>query len=316
VLSLQGRDCKNPLVSVCIPTHDDVAVVANALRSALLQDYAPLDILVIDNHSTDGTWEAITDFAAKEPRVRTMRNRENIGMARNFNACISAAGGEYVLILCADDVLEHGCVELLASALQEHPRAAFAACGRYFTDMSLRKRQMRRARSRKEEVGSDQLLRECFVRGNRIGEPSAVMFRRSAGLRGFNPEYSQAIDLEMWFHLLKNGSAVLLPEPRCLIRQHAEQTTQSNIRSGRIVSDKQRLFRQYAAGIEAALTPMEKLSWDVRLVSSVARSRAAGAHVESGAIAELFYPRTSLRLLLPLIGLAWKLCNVFPLYRR
>ncbi len=304
-----------PLVSVCIPAYNDSAVVVDALRSAILQDYAPLEIVVVDNHSTDGTWETVTAIASGDSRVRVLRNSENIGMARNFNACIAAAGGEYVLILCADDLLEVGAVELLASALQEHPRAVFSACGRYFTDISLRKRQLRRARSRKEEVGSEQLLRECFARGNRIGEPSAVMFRRVAGLRGFHPDYSQAIDLEMWFHLLKSGSAALLPDPRCLIRQHAEQTTQSNIRSGRIVRDKQLLFRQYSARLEPILTLFDKIAWDARMASSVARTRAGGGTIEVGTLAELFYPKFFSLLLYPVIALGWRLRDAFPDYR-
>lgn len=304
-----------PLVSVCIPTHNDSGVVADAIRSAMRQDYSPLEILVVDNHSTDGTWDLVTELIAGDRRVRAMRNAADIGMARNFSACIQAACGEYVLILCADDALQDACVDLLASALGEHPNAVLAACGRTFTDPSLRPRRAYRARARKEEVDSASMLRECFVHGNRIGEPSAVMFRRRAAARGFDAAYSQAVDLEMWFHLLASGSAVLLPEQGCLIRQHPHQTTRANIRSGRIVRDKQLLFRRYAAGISLGLTPFDKLAWDARMASSLARSGIAGATVDCGPLIELFYPKLFRMLIYPLVGSAWRLRSAFPVQR-
>src|SRR5438477_1259628 len=91
-----------PSVSICIPTFNDAAVVGDALRSALRQEYPRLEIIVIDNNSTDQTGEVVAGIAAGDNRFRYSRNSENIGMARNFNACIAAAIGEYVLILCAD----------------------------------------------------------------------------------------------------------------------------------------------------------------------------------------------------------------------
>ena len=296
----------NPLVSVCIPTHDDAPVVGDALRSAMRQEYSPLEILVVDNYSSDTTWPRVQGIARGDARVRLMRNPENIGMARNFNACIQSATGEYLLILCADDAMKEGCVALLAGALREHPSAVMAACGRTFTDQNLRPVRVRRSRSRKEVVEQAEMLRECFAHGNQIGEPSAVMFRRAAALRGFDSDYSQAIDLEMWFHLLEHGAVVLLPETMSLIRQHGDQTTQMNIPSGRIVKDKQRLFRRYAARAARGLTFLEKLAWDSRMASSVARTKVAGGRIEVADLSELFYSAIFLWLLLPLAELGWR----------
>ena len=298
---------RRPLVSVCIPTHDDSGVVADALRSALRQAYSPLEILVVDNDSSDGTWEIVNALAAGDRRVRTLRNAENIGMARNFNACISKARGDFVLLLCADDALEEGCVELLASALMDHPRAVLSACGRILADPTLNQIGIANARKRNEEVDSTRLRGECFAKGNQIGEPSSVMFRRNAASRGFNPDYSQAIDLEMWFHLLESGTAILLPDLKSRIRIHGAQTTQGNIRSGRIVRDKQLLFRQYARRLEANLTFLEKLEWDTRLASSVARTRSAGGQVDVENIDELFFKRVFQWLLCPIAILVWRL---------
>lgn len=303
-----------PVVSICIPTHNDSTVVQDALRSALLQTYTPLEIVIVDNHSADETWRIVTAMAERDSRVRCVRNVEDIGMARNFSACIRAAHGDYVLILCSDDVLRDGCVALLAAALDGYPDAVLAACGRTRTDQSLRPERVLRARLEKEEVRAADLLRECFIHGNRIGEPSAVMFRRLSAHRGFNADYSQALDLEMWFHLLGQGTAVLLPESLCYIRQHADQITRANILSGRIVADKRLLFRQYARTVEPSLALWEKLIWDARMASSAARASAAGGVVDVAEIAEIFCRIPFLYLFLPLARIAWRVRSLFTVF--
>ncbi len=286
------------LVSIGIPTRNHAAVLADAIRSARAQRYPALEILVLDNASTDDTQRVVVESAAGDPRLRYVRNPQNLSMAGNFSACVSMAKGELVLILCDDDVLEPGCVAALAAALADAPAAVLAACGRIIADAELRPLRVLHARARPERVAGPQLMRECFAWGNRIGEPSAVMFRRSAGARGFSADYSQLVDLEMWFHLLASGPAVLLPDPLCRIRQHGAQTTAANIRSARLVEDKQRFFRQVAPALAPSLSLLEKLAWDARMASSVARVRLAGG-TAGLPLAEVFHPALFRSLLVP-----------------
>ena len=86
------------------------------------------------------------------------------------------------------------------------------------------------------------MLAECFFLGNRIGEPTAVMFRRADSSQGFSLEYNQLVDLVMWFHLLYVGDYIALPEALCTIRSHEGQATKANELSGRTVEDRRRLF--------------------------------------------------------------------------
>jgi glycosyltransferase involved in cell wall biosynthesis len=295
------------LVSICIPAHNDAAVVADAIRSARAQSYAPLEIIVLDNASADDTGDVVQRAAGNDARIRYVRHPRDIGMAGNFSACIAAARGALVHILCADDALEPGAVQALAQALAQHPQAVLAACGRKLCDANLQPLRVAKARARLEEVAGAGLMRECFARGNRIGEPSAVMFRREAGRRGFSAEYSQLVDLEMWFHLLSSGTAVLLPDALCRVRQHAGQLTAANIRSARLLEDKQRFFRQFAPRIAPMLSTLDRLAWDARMASSVARVRRAGATGAAGLPAEVFHPALLRTLLLPVVAAGWRL---------
>jgi len=87
------------------------------------------------------------------------------------------------------------------------------------------------------------------LRANRnlIGEPTAVMFRRAAANRGFDPAMRQIVDLEMWFHLLLQGDLVYTLDPLCAFRRHSGQQTAFNRESRVGDTEMIRLLTQYLA---------------------------------------------------------------------
>jgi glycosyltransferase involved in cell wall biosynthesis len=97
-----------PLVSVCIPSYNARDYIGETVASVLRQDYAPLEIVVQDDCSTDGTWEALQAMAAGMPQLAIARNNRNLGIGRNSTALLGRAQGKYVMILSNDDLLEPG----------------------------------------------------------------------------------------------------------------------------------------------------------------------------------------------------------------
>jgi glycosyltransferase involved in cell wall biosynthesis len=294
------------MVSICIPTFNNAGMVAEAIQSALRQTYQHLEILVVDNCSTDETEQVVKGFMSRDPRLHYLRQAQNVGMPGNFNTCLASARGEYVLILCSDDILEAGCVAALVSALVASPASVLAACARTFVNAKLRPLKIVRARSKLEVIDGLMVIRDCVARGNRIGEPSAVLFRRDAASRGFDSHYSQLLDLEMWIHLATKGSAVFLPEALCQIRQHGEQLTITNFRSGRLVEEKRRLFRNELSDRRASLPFLCKAAWDIRMVVSIARVRLFEGQVDAKAIDEVYYKPLYLMLAL-MLDVGWPL---------
>lgn len=102
---MQARAGKRPLVSVGIPVYNGEQYLADALASALAQDYENFEIVVSDNASTDGTEEICCRFAGQDGRVRYLRNAENVGACRNFSRVLAEARGEYFTWLAHDDLL-------------------------------------------------------------------------------------------------------------------------------------------------------------------------------------------------------------------
>src|SRR6185437_13172894 len=88
---------------------------------------------------------------------------------------------------------------------------------------------------------------------NLMGEPSAVMFRKSDATRGFDPQYLQVVDMEMWFHLLTKGDLAYSTETLCGFRRHANQQTMRNIEAHVAYEEHEVFMREYKPG--AALPP-------------------------------------------------------------
>jgi glycosyltransferase involved in cell wall biosynthesis len=294
-------------VSICIPTYNRAVTLAAAVASAQAQTHRDLEILVVDDQSSDGTEAMVREAARADSRVRLVRQKQNVGLARNFSACIAEARGEFIKFLCDDDLLEPDCVAKLMEALSR-PGVALAACARKLVDHELRPIRVAAARRRAALIDGETMTRELFAKGNTIGEPTAVLFRRGAAARGFDVRYDQAFDLEMWCHLLRLGAFAFVPAPLCSVRIHSAQATRRNISAGSIIDDKRRLFREMLPRLAGRLSRRERWLWDLRMASSLGRTRAAGAPADAAGISEIFHPR-AFRALVPLASMAWSVAR-------
>ncbi|GAB3782022.1 hypothetical protein GCM10028818_37030 [Spirosoma horti] len=94
-----------PWVSVICTSFNQQAYVEQALQSVIGQDYPNVELIVIDNGSTDGSAERIFNFIQHHPAIQFVRNPVNTGLNRAFNQGLALAGGRYIIDLSADDVL-------------------------------------------------------------------------------------------------------------------------------------------------------------------------------------------------------------------
>lgn len=94
-----------PAVSILVPVYNRAEMLRRALQSALEQSFADFEVVVVDNASTDGTWEICQEFASWDSRVRIHRNEQNIGLVRNSARCFELGEGRLGKVLYSDDVL-------------------------------------------------------------------------------------------------------------------------------------------------------------------------------------------------------------------
>jgi glycosyltransferase involved in cell wall biosynthesis len=108
---------RGPLVSVAIPVFNGQATVAQTLRSVLEQTYRHIEIIVVDDGSTDGTWEVLQSFGSS---IRAIR-QPNGGLHAARNTGVQAATGDYVALMDADDLCEPERLACQVRFLNQHP---------------------------------------------------------------------------------------------------------------------------------------------------------------------------------------------------
>lgn len=121
------------IISILIPVYNRENIIAETLDSALMQTYSNIEVVVVDNASTDGTWEIIKKYAARDSRVRAFRNESNVGPVRNWRRCIDEANGVYGKILWSDDLISTDFLEKTLPFMQEDVAFVFTSV-RIFTD--------------------------------------------------------------------------------------------------------------------------------------------------------------------------------------
>ncbi|MFL5902038.1 MAG: glycosyltransferase family 2 protein [Solirubrobacterales bacterium] len=112
---------ERPLVSVLLPCFDAERFVGEALDSLLAQTYGELEILVIDDASDDRTLEILEAYAARDERVRVLRNARNLGLIATLNRGVAEARGELIARMDADDVSARRRIERQVEVLRRHP---------------------------------------------------------------------------------------------------------------------------------------------------------------------------------------------------
>ncbi|MDZ4385471.1 MAG: glycosyltransferase family 2 protein, partial [Candidatus Moranbacteria bacterium] len=78
-------DEKNPKVSVLMSAYNEERYVGAAIESILDQTYHDFELIIIDDRSQDATWELISGYAGRDPRVRASRNEKNLGISGALN---------------------------------------------------------------------------------------------------------------------------------------------------------------------------------------------------------------------------------------
>lgn len=205
---------RRPTVSVCVPAYQAAPHLRATLASLLAQDHDDFEVVVVDNHSSDGTSSIVESFS--DSRIRLVRNSATVPIIDNFNLAVRLSRGEFVKLVCADDLVAPGCIAAQAAILRKYPAVALVSARTDFIDSD--GDLLRPARGLHGIVGrhrADHVVRQVVRSGtNPIGAPVAAMFRRADFDRvgGFRDDvelfYS---DADLWVRLLAHGDFYGIP---------------------------------------------------------------------------------------------------------
>jgi GT2 family glycosyltransferase len=215
-----------PLVSVIVPTYNRAALLERSLRTVAQQDYRPLEVVVVDDLSTDDTVARVERLSAllgqQAIPVRLVELTVNSGPAVARNRGVEAAGGSLLSFLDSDDLMEASFVSTLAALLGKHPKCTLGFCESWEIDSEDRK-VGRLESGLPSDPGEgvldgplDQLAeRELF-------QTASVLMRRDAFEQagGFDESLRYSEDTDLWWRLAKTGDFAYTVEPLVGHRYH------------------------------------------------------------------------------------------------
>jgi glycosyltransferase involved in cell wall biosynthesis len=107
----------NPLVSIALCTYNGERFLSQQLDSLLSQSYNRIEIIAIDDCSTDDTWNILQDYKAKDNRLQPYKNEHNLGHTLNFEKAIVLCKGEYIALSDQDDIWETDKIKYLIETI-------------------------------------------------------------------------------------------------------------------------------------------------------------------------------------------------------
>ena len=256
-----------PLVSVIVPNYNHAPYLGRRLDSVLGQTFGDVEVLLLDDASTDGS-RAVLESRASDPRVRLLFNDRNSGSPFcQWNRGVAASGGAYVWVAESDDWADERFLERLVPRLEASPAVAFAQCRSQVVDERGRPTGLyaghidRAAAGRWEADFTADGRREVaayLCRDNVVPNASAVVFRRSAfeAVGGADERLRLCGDWLTWARMARTGDVAYAAEPLNYYRAHAANV-RSTTRKAAMLAERYHVLGRIRAEGEVDPAPAE-----------------------------------------------------------
>jgi len=224
---------KPALVSIVMPAYDSARFVAEAIASVQAQTCGDWDLLLVDDCSSDGTAEAASALARRDPRIRVLRTPRNGGSAAARNLGLGQCSGRYVAFLDADDLWRPGKLERQLSFMRDRGAAFSFTAYRKFS-----------AAGPGAVIGADAAVSwRDLLKGNRIGCSTVLLDAHAHPGISFPTGLGRQEDYALWLSLLRGGGlAHGLNQPLVDYRVHEASKSARKLRS---VTAQWRVYREF-----------------------------------------------------------------------
>ncbi|NMB80469.1 MAG: glycosyltransferase, partial [Ignavibacteria bacterium] len=190
-----------PLVSIIVPSYNQAEWLPFTLDSIIAQTYPLWEAVVVDDGSTDNTWEIIEKYSKKDNRIKGI-HKENGGISSALNAGINAAIGKYFCWLSSDDLFYPNKLELQINVFQNLDESYGIVFGEF--DLIDDKNNLTHLKQKKPFIDGlefPQQLKYDMIDGCTVMIPMDIMRE----MNGFNTQFKHAQDTEFWFRLAAKG---------------------------------------------------------------------------------------------------------------
>lgn len=208
-----------PRVSVVVPAYNAMPYLPETLDSVLAQSLRDMEVIVVDNGSSDGTRPDVNQL--RDPRLRLLRLPENKGISGGCNAGLAAATGTYVAPMEADDLWHVDKLARLVALLDADPQAVLAYSFVELIDQDGRRSGNVVGRRVEGDVRAA-LLEDVVVP---CGSSPVVRRQQLVQIGGWDESLRSSPDWDLYLRLARTGTFRVLPEPLVGYRQHRTNTS-------------------------------------------------------------------------------------------
>jgi glycosyltransferase involved in cell wall biosynthesis len=207
---------KQPLVSLITSTYNRKSLVIEAIDSVLSQTYCNIEYIVIDDASTDNTYQFLKNKYSK--RIKILKNKKNVGQVASLNKGWFLSKGKYIGYLSDDDYLYPEAITELVSALNFNKKSVcvFPDCDLVDKNSIIVKKNICKPFNLEDTL----ITQNCFI------GPGAL-FRRSAYNKAgpWNDKLKLNPDREFWIRMSEIGDIQMLPKTLAAYRIHKDSTS-------------------------------------------------------------------------------------------
>lgn len=218
---------KEPKVSVIMGIYNCEKTLPDAIESVIAQTYTNWELVMCDDGSSDGTYQVAEEYKSKYPdKIKLLKNEKNEKLAATLNHCLSAATGELIARMDADDMNLPGRFEKEVDFLEAHPEIACVGAGLIIFDdegdHSIR-------------FYGEHPSKRTLLHGTPFAHPT-IMMRKEVydDLGGYtsSPETLRAEDVDLWFRFFSKGyQGYVLQEPLYRYRESLADFKKRNLKA-------------------------------------------------------------------------------------
>ena len=202
------------VVSIIMPTYNSEQTVVESIQSVLSQTYKNWELIIVDDRSTDNTWQVIQTYADKYDNIRVYQNKENLGAGASRNFAIKKAKGRFIAFLDSDDLwTEDKLAEQIPFMLENNYPLTYTHYSRFTSEEEL-----------SVVTAPEYTTYKKLMYSNVIGCLTAVYDAQALGKR-YMPLIRKRQDMGLWLDILKDTpKAYCLPKPLAKYRMDSGMT--------------------------------------------------------------------------------------------
>jgi len=223
----------DPAISIVIPAYNAERFIGDAIESVLHQTLNDFELIIVEDGSSDRTWEIIQKYASEDQRIRATHNDSNMGIAHTLNRGISEARAEFIGRLDADDIAVPDRFERQLAMIQANPE--IAVVGSNALHISENNQILGLSIAGPTSI-------ENFHRLRAAGKVTMVLDGTSVIRRdifqlagGYDPAMCAALEVDLHSRMAEHGIIVAVDEPLVLYRLHTGSNVDTEFFEGRVV---------------------------------------------------------------------------------